>query len=100
MRANPTPAEALLWEHLRNRRLGSLKFRRQYYIDRFIVDFFCSSAKLVVEVDGGVHKAQQEQDRVREEILSGQGVRVIRFTNEEVITDIEKVKAQILAKCT
>ncbi|MCS6795776.1 MAG: DUF559 domain-containing protein, partial [Raineya sp.] len=84
-RKNPTEAENILWQTLRNRNLG-VKFRRQHAIDGFIVDFVCLERSLIIEVDGAVHlaKEQQELDQIRTEYLEYLGYRVIRFTNDEV----------------
>ena len=85
MRRDPTPAEHALWQRVRNRRVGGAKFRRQYAIERFIVDFVCLEHRLIIEVDGDIHEQQQEYDAVRQAFLEAQGFRVIRFTNAEVM---------------
>jgi len=99
MRKGPTQAEALLWEKLRKRRLGGLRFRRQNIIYVFIVDFYCPEAKMVIEVDGPVHEKQKEYDRVREECLKELGYQIVRFSNKDVIKDIEMVLAEIYDAC-
>jgi len=86
-----TPAETLLWQHLRAKRFNDLKFRRQQVIEGFIVDFYCHSLGLIIEVDGKIHQQQQEYDRHRENIFTAQGLNIIRFTNEQVINNIETV---------
>jgi tRNA nucleotidyltransferase/poly(A) polymerase/very-short-patch-repair endonuclease len=86
-----TPAEAALWTRLRRNQLDGLQFRRQHVIDRFIVDFFCSSAKLVIEVDGSIHKLIPEQDAIRQQFLESLGLKVLRFTNEQVLHQIDVV---------
>jgi very-short-patch-repair endonuclease len=96
MRHLPTPAEDLLWQHLRGRQLAGYKFHRQYSIDRFIVDFFCASAALIVEVDGSIHQQQAEADQERELILTSYGFRVLRFTNDQVIKQMDQVLQEIL----
>ena len=90
---NPTEAETILWNNLRNKELDGYKFRRQHVIDRFIADFVCLSKKLIVEVDGKIHTVPEVQvsDRQRTEILEGLGFKVIRFTNEQIYNDIEGV---------
>ena len=93
-RNNPTEAERTLWNYLRNKKLGN-KFRQQHLIDDFIVDFVCLSKKLVIEVDGGIHDTQVEEDEKRSEVLNEKGFRVIRFRNEEVIGDIDAVLGKI-----
>jgi len=67
------------------------KFRRQVPIDHFIVDFICFEARLIIEVDGEIHKYQQKYDRLREEYLVAQKFTVLRFTNQEVFDDLERV---------
>ncbi len=96
MRQDPTSAEDLLWQRLRGRQLAGLKFNRQFLIDRFIVDFYCASAALIVEVDGEVHQQQIEADQEREHILMALGFRVIRFTNDQVLEQTDQVLEQIL----
>jgi very-short-patch-repair endonuclease len=94
-RQNPTPAEKKLWqEYLRN-----FKFRilRQRPIDRFIVDFYCAALKLVIEIDGDSHFTEEgkEYDQERTKVLEGHGLRVVRFTNEEVMNCFESVCGEI-----
>jgi ATP-dependent DNA helicase RecG len=91
-----TQAETILWECLRNKNLNH-KFRRQHIIDMFIVDFICLEKKLIVEVDGGYHNTaeQKEADELRTQILNEIGFKVIRFTNEEVIGNIDDVIKKI-----
>jgi very-short-patch-repair endonuclease len=95
MRHEPTEAEDVLWQALRNRKLDNAKFRRQYSIGRFIVDFYCAEANLVVEVDGEIHDQQVAEDQVRQNFLETQGMQVIRFRNEEVLKTIAHVLARI-----
>ncbi|MBK9713418.1 MAG: endonuclease domain-containing protein [Kouleothrix sp.] len=100
-RAHPTVAEARLWQHLRDRRLGGFKFRRQHAIDRFIVDFCCVERRLIVELDGSVHAQQVERDRECTTVLEGFGYRVLRFRNDQVEDDIggviEAIRVILLA---
>jgi very-short-patch-repair endonuclease len=91
MRKNPTPAENKLWQHLRGKQLLGYKFRRQHAIERFIVDFYCHDARLVVEVDGPIHQYTTEEDAIRQKFLESLGFRVLRFTNEQVLTNIDGV---------
>jgi len=93
-RNNPTDAEKLLWNHLRNKSLG-YKFRQQHLIDDFIVDFVCLSKRLVVEVDGNIHDSQVQEDQERTQLIERKGFKVIRFRNEEVIGDMEAVLEKI-----
>ena len=90
-RKNPTEAESFLWKNLQSKNLDNYKFRREHIIGDFIVDFVCLSKQLVIEVDGGYHNEenQQELDKLRTEYLNKQGFTVIRFTNESILFDIE-----------
>jgi poly(A) polymerase len=94
LRREATPAERMLWERLRRNQLG-VQFRRQHVIGAFIVDFYCSSARLVLEVDGPVHESSRREDADRQEFLETQGLKVLRFTNELVLHDTEAVVARI-----
>lgn len=96
MRQAPTQAEDLLWQRLRHFRLNGYKFRRQYSIDRFIVDFYCPSTGLIIEVDGEIHRQQVEADQEREQVLAELGFRVIRFTNAQVLGQTDQVLQHIL----
>lgn len=97
MRHPQTPAEATLWRVLRNRQTG-FKFRRQHPIYRFIIDFYCAEAKLLIEIDGTSHleSNQKEYDQVRTEYLEELGYKVIRFTNDDVRYNIKGVAGEIL----
>ncbi len=99
-RKNPTQAEEILWETLRGKKLSGYKFRRQHQIDEFIVDFVCLSKHLVIEIDGGYHDTEEMQltDVWRTSALNELGYTVIRFSNEEVIGDIESVLEKIHLK--
>lgn len=93
LRQEGTRAEAVLWEHLRDRQLEGAKFRRQAVIGRFIVDFYCHEHRLVVELDGAVHDQPDiaAHDSERQQHLEVQGYRVLRFNNRAVFTDIDGV---------
>lgn len=95
MRKEPTPAENALWQRLRGKQVLGYKFRRQHPIDRFIVDFYCTEARLVVEVDGPVHDYTQEEDAIRTEFIESLGLRVIRFNNDDVLQQIDTVLERI-----
>ncbi len=95
MRGQPTAAEATLWESLRNRKLDGYRFRRQHTLGRFIVDFYCAEAKLVVEVDGPIHDIRAEQDGDGDAFLESRGLLVMRLTNEQVEKDLASVLAEI-----
>src|SRR5687768_11406422 len=79
MRREPTFAENALWQHLRGRKTAGAKFRRQHAIDRFIVDFFCHEARLIIEVDGQIHDYTPEEDSIRQAFLEACDYIVIRF---------------------
>ena len=97
---NPTEAEKVLWKSLSGKKLDGHKFRREHIIDEFIVDFVCLSQRLVIEVDGGYHNKPEikEADKLRTEILEDLSYKVLRFTNEEVIGDIDVVLDKILSE--
>jgi very-short-patch-repair endonuclease len=95
MRHDPTPAENALWQRVRNRRIAGAKFLRQHAIERFVVDLYCADACLVVEVDGPVHDYTPDEDAVRQKYLESLGLRVLRFSNEQVSDEIEDVVKKI-----
>ncbi|MBA4379930.1 MAG: hypothetical protein C0393_04475 [Anaerolinea sp.] len=99
LRQEMTPAEKILWEHLRGRQLGGFKFRRQHPLGPFITDFYCAEKRLVAEIDGDIHDLQREQDEQRTRQFEEFGYRVIRFRNEEVETNIGLVLKKILEAC-
>jgi very-short-patch-repair endonuclease len=84
-----------MWHVLRGRRLCGLKFRRQFPIEPFIVDFACIERRLVIEIDGGYHDYVDEKDQSRQQRIETAGWQVIRFTNEEVLEDVEAVATAI-----
>ena len=100
LRKNQTDAERLLWQHLRNRQMLGQKFRRQFSIDTYIVDFVCLEVKLIVELDGGQHAEQIEYDHRRTEQLQKRGFKIIRFWNNEVLQNttgvLEAIRMAIL----
>ena len=96
LRRELTPEEALLWHELRTNKLAGWHFRRQQVIDGFIVDFYCHAASLIIEVDGGIHEMQKEQDAERDAHLISRGFRVLRVTNDNVNNDIQGVLRKIL----
>ncbi len=97
-----TEAEQILWENLRSRRLNGFKFRRQHPIKDFIVDFFCADIGLAVEVDGEYHDQAEQQlaDEQRTIELNKVNIKVIRFTNHEVIHNTSEVLKQIVEHLT
>lgn len=90
-----TPAENVLWQRLRGRRLNGFRFRRQHAIERFIADFYCAEAGLIVEVDGAIHDYTHEEDAIQQEFLEGMGFRVVRFSNGEVFQALDAVIERI-----
>lgn len=96
LRGNATDAEALLWSRLRDRRLAGHKFRRQRPIGPYFADFACLEAKLVVELDGGQHVEAAGYDAARTLTMEREGFRVLRFWNNEVLTQTDAVCEQIL----
>lgn len=100
LRNEPTPAEARLWRYLRRKQVDGWRFRRQHVFDRFIVDFYCPAARLVIEVDGPIHEQQQDYDALRTAFLEALGLRVLRFKNEDVFQNIEGVMTVIAEALT
>ena len=96
LRREMTPAEKLLWQEGRAKKLG-VRFRRQQIIQGFIVDFYCHKSALVVEVDGDVHDLQQEEDARREKALRELGLRVVRYRNDDVVKELSAVVGNIKA---
>ena len=93
LRKNLTLSEKILWNYLRNRQIKGQKFFRQYSIGPYIADFYCAEARLVVELDGETHlpKDQKLYDIERTKYLNGNNIKVLRFWNDEIINNIDKV---------
>ncbi len=93
LRKKATESERILWQHLRNRNFAGYKFRRQHPFDDYVLDFYCPSAKLAVESDGGGHNYQagQLRDRTRSEFLARREVIVLRFWNHQVRRELDSV---------
>ena len=100
LRRKSTDAERKLWRHVRNRELGGHRFRRQQPLGPYIVDFVCLDSKLVVEVDGGQHIERVGSDDRRTRWLESQGFRVLRFWNNQVLTETEEVALAIMVALT
>jgi len=100
LRNNPTMPETLLWKHLRNSAIG-YKFRRQHSIGNYIVDFYCPKVSVVIEVDGYVHgeEKQRQKDVWRQKYIENQGIHVVRYTNEQILFDIDVVLQHIRWVC-
>ncbi len=97
LRNNGTPAEATLWLSLKNKQVDGRKFRRQFSVENYILDFYCPSEKLAVELDGADHytEAGSEYDEERTRFLNSRGIKVIRFENKEVFENIDGVLDEI-----
>ncbi len=95
MRHKPTPAENKLWQRIRGRQVQGAKFRRQHAIERFIIDFYCAGARLIIEVDGSIHEHTPDEDAIRQEFLEGLGFRVLRFKNAEILQSLDSVVEKI-----
>jgi very-short-patch-repair endonuclease len=98
LRKSMTESEKALWEELRNRKMLGLKFRRQHPLHWYVADFYCHEKRLVIEIDGGVHNRKEikEHDLNRTAELERLGIRVIRFTNEEILSSKEMVLKKII----
>ncbi|CAA9371285.1 MAG: hypothetical protein AVDCRST_MAG68-5545 [uncultured Gemmatimonadetes bacterium] len=97
LRRAMTDAEQVLWKALRGRGVGGVRFRRQHPVGRFVLDFYCATAKLCIELDGDIHDEQVDRDEARSEALAAGGYRVLRFRNEEVLHSLPDVLARIAA---
>ena len=98
-RKNPTPAERKLWlEVLRHERLNQLKFTRQKPLGDYIVDFYCAERLLAIEIDGDSHDARQQQDETRTRRLNALGIEVVRYTNAEIMNNVEGVYQNLLKR--
>ena len=101
MRKEPTEAEAAMWRMLRHDNLG-VRFRRQHVLGDYILDFACLKKRLVIEVDGGIHLQQTEQDAIREQAIKEYGFDILRFTNDEVLDEearvFDRIKAEVHAR--
>ena len=99
LRSNMTPAEAVLWRTLKGREVSGLKFRRQQGIGPFILDFYCPKHKLAIEIDGSSHDYKGDYDADRTAFLQQQGIRVLRFSNEQVFSCLDMVVNAIASAC-
>jgi len=91
LRKNLTDAEQKLWHMLRNKQINDHKFRRQFVLGNYIVDFICLDKRLIVEVDGGQHMDNVDYDLLRDEWLKSQNFKVLRFWNNQVLNEIDSV---------
>jgi adenine-specific DNA-methyltransferase len=99
LRRDLSPAEKLVWKELRGRRFAGFKFRRQQPIGQYIVDFYCSGAALVLELDGETHLGREAHDATRQQWLERQGLKVLRFWNNQVFEDKQAVLEAIWREC-
>ena len=91
LRKQMTPAERRLWWGLRRKNVNGMHFRRQHPIGHYVADFCCTECKLIVEVDGEIHKYQGEQDYIRQTWLEAAGYNVVRFKNDDVMKNLDGV---------
>jgi very-short-patch-repair endonuclease len=96
LRSHATPAEAVLWKMLKGRNADGMKFRRQQGIGPYVLDFYCPELRLCVELDGSSHDYKYEYDEQRTEFLQKQGIRVLRFRNDQVWQGIDSVVDEIV----
>ncbi len=92
------PAEVALWQFLKNKQANGHKFRRQYSVDGYILDFYCPSAKLAIEIDGDSHFSGTaiQSDEIRQKTIEDMGIRFLRFTNQDVYENLDGVCEKIL----
>ena len=95
LRKNQTRAEQILWFYIRKKRINGYKFRRQFGIGPYIIDFYCPKKKLAIEVDGGYHTDCYEYDEKRSDYLRKMNVKVVRFSNEDIKSNIIGIVAHI-----
>ncbi len=91
LRKNMTPAEIILWEMIKDKKISGYKFRNQHPVDRYILDFYCHEKKLAVEIDGHIHDHRKDYDEHRDEYLKSAGIEVLRFSNDEIINNPDKI---------
>jgi len=102
LRRSMTKAEAVLWKKLKDRKLFPTKFRRQHPIIIFIVDFYCHEYRLVIEVDGDIHNDENaiQYDFIRTDVLNNLGLKVIRFSNDQILFSLNSVIEKIQREIT
>ena len=98
LRHDMTITERILWKRLRNKQLGGLRFRRQHGFGDYVMDFYCPVLKLCIEIDGDIHQLSDVRlkDEIRTKFLEDNGIRVLRFSNEEVYNNIDEVLNRII----
>lgn len=97
-----TKAEIILWSKLKEKQLNGLKFRRQHGINNYVVDFYCPESRLAIEIDGGVHyyNSRITYDKQRQEEIEALGIKVLRYTNNDVVKNLEGVLNDIIKTTT
>jgi len=102
LRRNAPLPESILWSQLRNRQLSNSKWKRQYSIGKFVVDFYCAERRLAIEIDGDSHfnKKAQEYDKEREEYIKSMDINFLRFTNMDVMNNLEGALEKIIFNLT
>ncbi|MDP3934804.1 MAG: endonuclease domain-containing protein [Candidatus Giovannonibacteria bacterium] len=97
LRNRMPPSELLLWPRLNNKQLNGFRFRRQYGIDRYVVDFYCPKLRLAIEIDGGYHRSSdmKEYDPARQAAIEAIGIKFLRFSNKEIESDLEGVMKKL-----
>lgn len=97
LRRNLSKAEVMLWLQLKNKKINGHKFRRQYSVGRYVIDFYCPVLKLAIEIDGGYHLAEgaPEYDQIRQRYIESYGIKFLRFSDKEVINDLPKILRHI-----
>ncbi len=101
LRRKMTHPETILWQKLRGRKFENLKFRRQHPVNQFIADFYCHELQLIIEVDGSIHNIHEikEKDNGRTHMLEAMGIAIIRFSNEDIIYNLESVLTTLRIYC-
>lgn len=98
LRKQETKPERWIWFFIRNKKIG-YKFRRQFSIDNYVVDFYCHELKLIIEIDGSDHLYRYNNDKIRQKHLENLGYKIIHYTNENVLSQLEFVIKDIKEKC-
>ena len=93
MRKNAPTPESILWFAIRNRKIKEQKFKRQFSIDRYVLDFYCPALRLAIEIDGGYHQSSnmKEYDLERQRSVESLGIKFLRFSNQEILDNLEAV---------
>ena len=101
LRRKQTNSEKILWIQLRDRRFHNIKFRRQYSVASYVLDFYSSEKELAIEIDGGIHLSpgQIKYDKLRQEQIEGLNIKFLRFTSEDVESNLDQILEQITTFC-